>query len=73
MARFKVTGESVVVWEVELYSDDYKLAGPQAVEFVQDMLQLDGFASIEAKVDSQSDRVMKVKELEDKGADPVEE
>lgn len=73
--RHRVTGESVVLWAVELDADDYVQAGPAAVEFVQDMLQLEGFGAIAAKVESQQDRILKIRQLteeKDDGDDSTE-
>lgn len=67
MARWRVRGESTVQWEVEFDADD---TGPGVVEnhamtYVADMLDLAGIGRVKARIDSQQDRVLKVRELEE--------
>jgi hypothetical protein len=66
MARFRVKGESVVLWELEL---DAKNEGPgdvdqAAKEYVHDMLDLPGIGRTAAKIDSQDDRVLRWVEID---------
>jgi hypothetical protein len=58
--RFKVKGESTVVWELEIEADE-DFPGDveqRAKEYVHDMLDLSGIGRTKAAIQSQEDRVL---------------